>query len=101
MASGTVYRRILASGASSWTVHLTWQEGAKRRQAKKSFDTKKEAQSALTTMLAAHQTGSFAVPSRRTVADLVEPWLDGLTNQGRKPTTLSGYRRIMRTQDHL
>ena len=79
-------------------MHLTWQEGAKRRQAKKSFDTKKEAQSALTTMLAAHQTGSFAVPSRRTVADLVEPWLDGLTNQGRKPTTLSGYRRIMRTQ---
>jgi integrase len=98
MASGTVYRRTTPAGASSWVAHITWQEGSKRRQAKKSFDTKKDAQSALTTMLASHQSGTFAAPSRRTVADLVEPWLDGLAIQGRKPTTLFGYRRIMRLQ---
>jgi integrase len=78
--------------------HVTWQEGTKRRQAKKSFDTKKQAQAALTTMLAAHQSGSFAAPSRRTVVDLVEAWIDGLAIQGRKATTLSGYRRVMRLQ---
>jgi integrase len=90
MASGTVYQRTLASGTSSWTVHVTWQEGTKRSQAKKSFDTKKEAQAALTTMLAAHQSGTFA--------ELVDPWIDGLAIQGRKATTLHGYRRVMRLQ---
>lgn len=77
---------------------MTWQEGAKRRQAKKAFATKKQAQAALTTMLAAHQSGSFAAPSRRTINELVGPWIDGLAIQGRKPTTLHGYRRVMRLQ---
>jgi integrase len=92
MASGTVYRRVLASGAASWVAHATWQEGGKRRQAKRSFDTKKLAQAALTELLAAHQSGTFVAPSRLTVAEFVEPWLAGLANQGRKPTTLRGYR---------
>ena len=48
MASGTVYRRVLASGSASWVAHATWQEGGKRRQAKRSFDTKKQAQAAVT-----------------------------------------------------
>jgi integrase len=92
MASGTVYRRVLPSGAASWVAHATWQEGGKRRQAKRSFDTKKQAQAALTELLAAHQSGTFVAPSRLTLAEFVEPWLAGLANQGRKPTTLRGYR---------
>jgi hypothetical protein len=58
MASGTVYRRETPSGAASWVAHATWQEGRKRRQTKRSFRTKKEAQSSLTELLAAHQAGS-------------------------------------------
>lgn len=92
MASGTVYRRVLASGSASWVAHATWQEGGKRRQAKRSFDTKKRAQAALTELLAAHQTGTFVAPNRLTLGEFVEPWLAGLANQGRKPTTLRGYR---------
>jgi len=95
MASGTVYHRVLESGASSWVAHATWQEGGKRRQAKRSFDTKKRAQAALTELLAAHQTGTFVAPNRLTIAEYMEPWLDGLTNQGRKATTLRGYRGSM------
>ena len=72
MASGTVYRRVLASGAASWVAHATWQEGGKRRQAKRSFDTKKRAQAALTELLAAHQSGTFVAPNRVTLAEFVE-----------------------------
>lgn len=92
MASGTVYRRETASGASSWVAHATWQEGGKRRQSKRSFRTKKEAQAALTELLASHQSGTFVAPSRMPLSEFVEPWLAGLENQGRRPTTLRGYR---------
>lgn len=92
MASGTIYRRKTASGASSWVAHATWQEGGKRRQSKRTFRTKKEAQSALTELLAAHQSGTFVAPSRMPISEFVEPWLAGLENQGRRPTTLRGYR---------
>ncbi|MDW3216245.1 MAG: tyrosine-type recombinase/integrase [Ilumatobacteraceae bacterium] len=95
MASGTIYRRETPSGASSWVAHATWQEGGKRRQSKRSFRTKKEAQAALTELLAAHQTGTFVAPSRMPLRDFVEPWLAALENQGRKPTTLRGYRRSL------
>jgi len=32
-----------------------------------------------------------------TIADFMQPWLDGLANQGRKATTLRGYRGVLRT----
>ncbi len=92
MASGTVGRRVLASGAASWVAHATWREGGKRRQAKRSFDTKKQAQAALTELLAAHQSGTVVAPNRPTLAEFLEPWLACLSNQGRKPTTLRGCR---------
>ncbi len=97
MASGTIYKRKTPSGTSSWTAHATWNEGGKRRQQKRSFHTKKEAQSALTELLAAHQTGTFVAPDRTTLRQFFDPWIDGLTNQGRKPSTLQGYRVMLRT----
>ena len=97
MASGTVYRRETPSGAASWVAHATWQEGGKRRQTKRSFRTKKEAQASLTELLAAHQAGTFVAPSRMPIRGFVEPWLAGLENQGRKGTTLRGYRSALDT----
>ena len=46
----------------------------------------------MTDLLAAHQSGTFVAPSRMPVSEFVEPWLAGLENQGRRPTTLRGYR---------
>jgi integrase len=97
VASGTVYRRETPSGAASWVAHATWQEGGRRRQAKRSFRTKKEAQAALTEVLAAHQAGTFVAPSRTPLREFVEPWLAGLEIQGRKQTTLHGYRNALAT----
>ena len=96
MASGTIYRRTTPAGASSWVVHATWREGDRRRQLKRAFRTKRDAQGELTRFLAAHQSGGFVAPSRTTLAEFVEPWLDGLANQGRKPSTLQGYRTRVR-----
>jgi integrase len=62
---------------------------------KRSFRTKKEAKAALTELLAAHQAGRFVEPSRTTVRDFAAGWLDGLANQGRRATTLSGYRTAL------
>lgn len=90
-----MYKREAADRAPTWVAHLTWLEGGKRRQSKRSFRTKKEAQSALNELLAAHRTGAFVPPSRLTVADYAQPWLDGLANQGRKASTLRGYRGIV------
>jgi hypothetical protein len=44
-----------------------------------------QAQAALTELLSAHQTGTFVAPDRTTLGEFFEPWLDGLTNQGRSP----------------
>lgn len=62
MASGTVYRLTTPAGASSWVVHATWREGSRRRQLKRSFRTKREAQGELTRFLGAHQADSFDAP---------------------------------------
>jgi hypothetical protein len=89
MASGTIYRRTTAAGSAAWVVHKTWNEGACRRQSKRSFRTKQEAKDELTRFLGAHQTGAFVAPSRMTLAEFVDPWIDGLANQGRRPSTLA------------
>jgi integrase len=95
MSNGTVYRRETPSGASSWVAHVAWYEAGKRRQMKRTFRTKKDAQTSLVELLAAHQTGRFVESSKLTVRSFAESWLDGLANQGRKATTLNGYRRII------
>jgi Phage integrase, N-terminal SAM-like domain len=69
--------------------------GGRRRQAKRAFRTKKEAQTSLTEILAAHQSGTFVAPSRMPLREFVDPWLSGLENQGRRQTTLRGYRRAL------
>jgi integrase len=96
MASGTVYRRKTPAGAVSWVAHATWQEAGRRRQTKRAFRTKAEAQAALAKLLSAYQVGGFVAPNRITLAEFVDPWLDGLENQGVKATTLHGYRRTLR-----
>ena len=62
MASGTVYRRETPAGATSWVAHVTWQEGGRRRQSKRTYRTKKEAQQALAELIATHRTGTFVAP---------------------------------------
>jgi hypothetical protein len=53
MANGSVYRRD--DRKKPWIAHISWHEGDRRRQSKKSYATKREAQSALAEAIDAHR----------------------------------------------
>ena len=94
MANGTVYRRD--DRKKPWVVHVSWLEGDRRRQSKKSYSTKKEAQEALATAIDAHRRQDFVAPTDLRVRDFVDTWLHALETQGRKVTTVAGYRQAMK-----
>jgi integrase len=90
MASrGSVYRR-----GATWTAHATWGTGPAKRQIKRGgFRTRKEAQAALTELLASIDAGTFVTPSRLTVARYLDAWLEGRAAAGLRPSTVAGYRQ--------
>ena len=49
----------------------------------------------MTGLLTSHQRGTFVTPTRTLVADYSATWLDSLAMQGRKATTLRGYRSVL------
>lgn len=96
MASGTVYQRTNSGGSTSWVAHVTWQEGGRRRQSKRVFATKREARDALVELLASHQTGQRVDRSRITLSGYLDDWLAALPTQGRRASTVHGYRQVLR-----
>ena len=56
--SGSVYRRVNPGGTASWLAHVSWYEAGRRRQTKRAFRTKKEAQAWLVEALGAHRAGN-------------------------------------------
>jgi integrase len=94
MANGTVYRRD--DRKKPWIAHVSWHEGDRRRQSKRSYSTKKEAQAALAETIDAHRRQDFVAPTALRVRDFVETWINALETQGRKVSTIAGYRRTMK-----
>jgi integrase len=74
---------------------VSWLEGDRRRQSKQSYATKREAQETLAAMIDAHRRQDFVAPTGRTVVDVVDTWLHALETQGRRVSTLNGYRTTM------
>lgn len=97
MASGTVYRRTTKSGEPAWVAHATWIDSGRRRQTKRTFRTKREAQDGLVELLGRHRAGTYVERNRLTLGQYLEGWLEALPNQGRRPTTVRGYRQAMRS----
>ena len=93
MANGSVYRRD--DRKKPWIAHISWQEGDRRRQSKKSYATKKEAQSALAEAIDSHRRQEFVAPDAIRLRDFFETWIDTLETQGRKVSTIEGYRKTM------
>lgn len=87
-----MYERTTAAGGSAWVAHVFWTESGRRRQLKRSFRSKREAKAALAELLQAHETDTFVEPTKTTLRAYAAVWLDGLEVQGRKASTLSGYR---------
>ena len=60
------------------------------------FDTLKQAQQALSTRHAEMTRGTYVVRQSMTVGDRLSIWPDSLATLGRRPTTIAGYRAVVR-----
>lgn len=56
----------------------------------------REAQSALAEAIDAHRRQEFVAPTVLRLNDFFETWIDTLETQGRKVSTIEGYRKTMR-----
>jgi len=63
----------------------------KRRQRRKRFNTKKQAQTVLTAWMAEIDAGTAVDKSRQTVAELMRFWLETYVQHNVRPGTLEGY----------
>jgi integrase len=71
-------------------------ETGRRRQAKRrGFATKRDAQEELDKIRGKRRTASYVPPARTTLAEYAAKWLAGLPAQGRRPSTVDGYRRCL------
>jgi integrase len=71
--------------------------GGRRKQVRRrGFATKKEAQEELTRLRSDLQRGTFIARTRMTVDDYLTAWLHGLPSAGRRPSTISSYRLLLR-----
>ncbi len=70
--------------------------GRRRQVRKRGFATKGEARDALTAALGELQRGRFVRPHRVTVAAYLDDWLDARTTVGLRPSTIAGYRGVVR-----
>jgi integrase len=91
---GHAYKR-----GSSWTVVYDEQpddDGKRRQRSKGGFATKREAETFLTDTLGRIASGSYAVPSKLTVADFLEhEWIPAVEGTLR-PLSVQRYRSIIR-----
>ncbi len=69
--------------------------GRKQYRTKTFRGTKRQASSALA-VLVTEVDGGVVEPKKCTVAELLDAWLDHIEHVGRSPSTLYGYRRLVR-----
>ncbi len=70
--------------------------GRRQQVRKRGFRTRKDAQTALNEALAELQHGTYVRPQRITFGAYLDDWLATLAIAGRRPTTIAGYRRLIR-----
>ena len=94
---GTLYKR-----GSTWTAQFTVgsvRRGDRKTISKGGFTRKRDAQAWLTDALARLGKGDRSVtvrPSSQTLADFLDEWLE-VQERTRKPSTVGGYRNIVRS----
>lgn len=89
---GCVYKR--KSGASWYfavDVGKNPQTGRRKLKTKGGFRTRKDAERALATVINEVNRGTYAEPTKQTVAEFLREWLAGGRARGLRPSTLVGY----------
>ena len=84
-----------ASGAWFFIVDVPGPSGRRRQVRRRGFTTKKAAARALTELRSEVMHGTFVAPSRLSVADYLDVWLEALPASGRRPSTVAGYRHLV------
>jgi integrase len=101
VALGSIKKRLLDGGRVRWDVIVDLGPDPvtnKRRQRKKTFTTKREAQAALTSWQADIDKGVAVDRSPQTVGEYLTYWLDTVARHRVRPTTLASYRQIIRNR---
>ena len=83
---------------STWgfVIDIGRNNGRRQQVRKRGFRTRKDAQTALNEALADLQHGTYVRPRRITLENYLDDWLATLAIAGRRPTTIAGYRRLIR-----
>jgi integrase len=85
--SGSTWGFVLDIGRSN---------GRRQQVRKRGFRTRKDAQTALNDALAELQHGTYVRPRRIMLESYLDDWFASLAIAGRRPTTIAGYRRLIR-----
>ncbi len=94
---GSVRKPRSAGGTWSYRLDLGFAPDGRRQQKQVAgFPTRKAAQAALNEALAGYQHGAYVPPSKQTVAEFAEVWLDAIKLEIAE-TAWVNYRTIMRT----
>ena len=84
------------NGTWSFVVDVAGRSGRRRQLRRRGFPTRREAQAALTELLADLQRSTFVKPKKLTVGDYLQGWMDALEFSGRAEATVSSYRHTLR-----
>jgi len=98
MAQGSIKKRRLSDGSTRYDVVIDLGSDPatdRRRQRKKTFTSKREAQAALATWLADIERGVAVDRSRQTVADTLRYWLDTYARPNLRPRTVASYAEVI------
>jgi integrase len=98
MSQGSIYRRELDGGHVRWDAVIDLGNGpnGKRRQRRRSFTTRREAQKALTAWQREIESGVIVDRSTRTVQDLMAYWLENHAQHHVSARTFAGYSDTIR-----
>jgi hypothetical protein len=91
--TGSIKRR-----GSTWgfVLDIGRSNGRRQQVRKRGFRTRKDAQAALNDAPAELQHGTYVRPRRVTLESYLDDWLTSLAISGRRPTTIAGYRKLIR-----
>ena len=95
MSAGGSVRKV-PNGTWTFVVDLPGGTGGRRQVRRRGFPSRREAQTALTLLLASVQQGSFVKRDRLTVEAYLSQWMEGLPTSGRSVSTVSSYGHNLR-----
>ena len=93
---GSVQKRPGKRGVAWIAVYDEPTMDGKRRQRKKTFRTKKEAEAFLSTTLHEIKRGVYIEPNAQTLGDYLAYWLENYAKHNVRPTTLRSYEQLIR-----